>query len=83
MTPDDGKAVRAFGLAISRLRSERGLTQEALAYKISLTVSQLSRIERGKANPKWGTVVRFAAGLGVTTVDLARREEEIRVKLPS
>lgn len=72
------KELVAFGQAVRALRAERRMTQEDLAYKISLTVSQLSRIERGQVNPKWGTVTRIAAGLGLGPVELAAKAEEIR-----
>lgn len=77
MPPRDKELV-AFGQAVRELRAERRLTQEDLAYRISLTVSQLSRIERGQVNPKWGTVMRIASGLGLGPVELAAKAEEIR-----
>jgi transcriptional regulator with XRE-family HTH domain len=72
------KELVAFGQAVRELRAERRMTQEDLAYKISLTVSQLSRIERGQVNPKWRTVTRIAGGLGLGPVELAAKAEEIR-----
>jgi transcriptional regulator with XRE-family HTH domain len=38
----------------------------------------LSRIEAGGANPAWGTVVRLAAGIGVSISEIAATEERLR-----
>lgn len=57
--------------AIRRLREERALNQEEVAFEADLTVGSYARIERGEANPAWTTVVRIANGLGVTVADLA------------
>jgi DNA-binding XRE family transcriptional regulator len=63
----------ALGAAVRQLRAKRGLTQEALAQEASITVGHLSMIERGLANPTWGTVEAIAKALGVTIVDVAQR----------
>lgn len=63
----------ALGVAVRQLRAKRGLTQEALAQDAGITVGHLSMIERGLANPTWGTVTAIATTLGVTIVDVARR----------
>lgn len=48
------------------------MTQEALAHEAEITVGHLSMIERGLANPTWGTVGRIATALGVSVVDVAK-----------
>lgn len=53
----------ALGKAIRQLRTERGMTQEALAHAAGVTVSHLSTIERGHSNPTWATVKAVAAAL--------------------
>jgi transcriptional regulator with XRE-family HTH domain len=35
----------------------------------------LSKIERGRTNPTWGTVAAIAGALGVTIVEVAERAE--------
>jgi transcriptional regulator with XRE-family HTH domain len=67
----------ALGRAIRELRSERGLSQEAVALDANMQPSWLSHIEAGRRNPAWSTVQRIAAALGVRVSDLARRAEEI------
>lgn len=62
----------ALGAAIRDLRGKRDMTQEALAHEAEITVGHLSMIERGLANPTWGTVGRIATALGVSVVDVAK-----------
>jgi transcriptional regulator with XRE-family HTH domain len=65
----------ALAVLLKRLREERGLTQEQLAFDAGLTVSSLSRIERGLNTPNWRTVTRLADALGVSLVELATQAE--------
>lgn len=54
-----GEKIRAF-------RHERGLTQEALAGSLKLSVAYVSLIERGGRNPPYTTVIAIADALGVS-----------------
>jgi transcriptional regulator with XRE-family HTH domain len=60
---------------IVRLREERGMTQEDLAYASGVSIGALSRIERGLNDPHWTTFVLLAAGLGLSLVELVRAIE--------
>ena len=60
---DLGEKVRAF-------RLERGLTQEALADSLDLSIAYVSLIERGGRNPPYTTVVAIAHALGVSPRDI-------------
>lgn len=55
---------------LKRLREERGVTQEQLAFDAGITSSALSRIERGLNSPGWMTVRRIAKALDVSLVRL-------------
>jgi transcriptional regulator with XRE-family HTH domain len=55
---------------IRRLRKERGLAQEGLAFKAGLSTSTLSRIELGKHAPTVTTLRRIAGALDVTLAEL-------------
>lgn len=68
---------RALGEAIRQARSERGLSQEAVALDADMEPSWLSHIESGRRNPSWGTVQRIAAAIGVQVSDLALSAERI------
>ncbi len=59
------------GLAIHRLRLERGITQEALGFKSGVKIATLSRIERGETEPKIGALRKIAAALDVTLAEVA------------
>lgn len=65
----------ALGKAIQKLRSDRGMTQEALAHGAGITVGHLSKIERGLANPGWTTVVAIANALGLSVAELGNAAE--------
>lgn len=72
-----------LGLAIRELRLQARLTQEALAYQADVTVGQLSKIERGHSDARWGTVRKIALGLGVPLSELATRAETLEQELES
>ena len=67
---------RGLGWAIRRFRFEADLTQSALAQRVKVHPSQISRLEKGTDNPRWATVRRVAAGLGVSVAELAAVAEE-------
>ena len=66
----------ALGEAIRQLRHKRGLTQEDLAHHAGVTTGTLSLIERGEANPTWGTVQRVASALDVSMGTLGKLVDE-------
>ena len=62
----------ALGEAVQELRRKHGATQKALAAEADLTTATVSLIERGEANPTWGTLKKIAAALGVTMGELGK-----------
>lgn len=62
----------ALGEAIRQLRHKRGITQEDLAHEAGITTGTLSLIERGQANPTWGTVRNIASALSINMGDLGQ-----------
>ena len=66
----------ALATLLKRLREERAITQEQLAFEAGITVSALSRIERGLNSPGWTTVRRIISALGVSLVELAADLEQ-------
>lgn len=67
----------ALGAAIRTLRHKRGETLKTLAPKAGVTWGTLGVIERGEANPTWGTVRSIAAALDVSIGDLGRLAEKL------
>jgi transcriptional regulator with XRE-family HTH domain len=61
-----------------RLRMERGITQESLAFQAEVTIATLSRIERGVTNPVWPTLRKIANALAITPVELITAAEDAR-----
>jgi transcriptional regulator with XRE-family HTH domain len=59
-----------IGRRLAAHRTARGLSQEDLAGMAKLTVSQISRIENGKSDPKAGTLIRLATGLEIPVAEL-------------
>lgn len=57
--------LRRLGERVRGLRRAKGLTQEALARSLGLSVAYVSLIERGGRNPPVTTVVAIAHALGV------------------
>ena len=54
-----------IGINISKLRTERGITQEQLGRDIGLTASAISNIECGRSVPSVDTLRRFSELFGV------------------
>jgi transcriptional regulator with XRE-family HTH domain len=63
---DNGREVlRHLGERVRSIRHNRGLTQEALAEALDLSVAYISLIERGGRNPPYTTVLSIARALQV------------------
>ena len=52
-----------FGRRIQVLRKSRGLTQEALAEQVGISVDFLSLIERGRNSPSFESLEQFGRAL--------------------
>jgi transcriptional regulator with XRE-family HTH domain len=51
--------------AILDARQKSGLTQKELSEKTGITQADISRLEKGNANPSLRTLRRLAAGMGM------------------
>lgn len=61
---------------VRSIREEKGVTQEALAFKAEVSISTLSHIERGVTRgPAWLTIQAIADALDVTMVEIAAAVE--------
>ena len=65
----------ASARAVAYARAIRGITQKELAASSGIDQSDISKIERGIANPSVGTLERIAAALGGTL--------SIEIKMPA
>lgn len=59
-----------FGLNLSRLREQSGITQEELAFRASLHRTEIGLLERGGRIPKIDTAAKLAGALDVTLAEL-------------
>jgi transcriptional regulator with XRE-family HTH domain len=61
---------RTLGRKLRYLRSQSGLTQAELSKRVFMGRAYLSKLERGKILPRYITLVRLAACLGVSPAEL-------------
>ena len=66
----DEVGLRLLAQRLKQLRSEKKITQEELAYRSELTLSQIARIETVKINPTVSTMFRIAKALDVNITEL-------------
>jgi transcriptional regulator with XRE-family HTH domain len=64
------RALDAFGKNLRQQRTDKGLSQEALAEKADLDPTYISGIERGVRNPSVLSIVRIAEALEIESADL-------------
>ena len=67
----------ALGQAIRDLRSELGLSQEALAHKSGLNRTYVGDIERGERNVSFVNLRRLGKALDVPASELLARGERL------
>lgn len=66
---------KLVGSNLSRIRRERGLTQEQLEARSGFSQQYLSDLERGRRNPTVVTLFEIAQALGVDPREFLRPEE--------
>jgi ribosome-binding protein aMBF1 (putative translation factor) len=64
------EVLESLGEKVRAYRRDKGMTQEALAQTLELSVAYVSLIERGGRNPPFTTVVAIAHALGVSPGDM-------------
>lgn len=62
--------LKQFGQRLKHLRIEKGFTQESLANKADIEISQISRIERGLLNTSISNVNLIAQSLEINIKEL-------------
>lgn len=65
-----------FAEKLSKMRKERGLTQQEMAQKAGVGIAQLRRYEGGKSSPTLEVIKNISKTLGVTTDELIFDENE-------
>ncbi|SDE03553.1 Helix-turn-helix [Paenibacillus sp. CF095] len=59
-----------IGVIIRKLRTEQGLTQQALADEIGSSFSFVGRVERGESNVTLETIIKISNALKIEFFDL-------------
>jgi transcriptional regulator with XRE-family HTH domain len=67
----------ALGMAIRKLRTERGWKQREVERAADMSDGTISRLENGFNNPEWGTVARVAAAFGLRVSEFAALAEDL------
>lgn len=65
-----------FAEKLSKMRKERGLTQQEMAQKVGVGIAQLRRYEGGKSSPTLEVIKNISKTLGITTDELIFDENE-------
>lgn len=71
---------KAFGIVVSTLRVQKGLTQESLSGLAGIARSHLAALENGEKTAKMDTVWRIAEALGIRPSELVRKIENENMK---
>lgn len=66
----DEALLERFGKHLAKLRKQKKVTQRKLAYDSDISISQISRIERGLINPTLSTLNTIAASLQIPLKEL-------------
>ena len=67
---------KAFGIVISSLRVQKGLTQEGMSGLAGMARSHLAALENGEKTVKLDTMWRIADALGIAPSELIRKTEQ-------
>ncbi len=73
---------KAFGEVLRRLRTERGISQEALGHRSGLHRTYVSQLERGLKSPSLKTILRLVAVLEVDLADLMLQLQQEMASAP-
>jgi transcriptional regulator with XRE-family HTH domain len=66
----DEKVLRAFGKNLQLLRKQQDFSQEELAYRSGISLSQIARIETGRVNPTVCTLIVISRTLKIKPTEL-------------
>lgn len=65
-----------FANKLSKLRKEKGLTQQEMAQKIQIGIAQIKRYESGKCSPTLEVIKNIAKTLGISADELIFDKDE-------
>ena len=74
--------VSQLGVNLTKARELVGITQKELSEKVHIYQGDISKIERGNANPSVQTLQRLAEGMGMQLKIAANREPTASARMP-
>ncbi len=75
--PEHQQELDAFGMVLKRMRKERGLSQEELAWDAQLDPKFVSMLERGRKEPGYRTILKLSRALGCTSGHLMSEVDKV------
>ncbi|EJG03402.1 helix-turn-helix domain-containing protein [Flavobacterium sp. F52] len=66
----DQEGLQALAKRLKEIRSEKGVSQEELAYRSEITLSQIARIETVRINPTVSTIFKLVRALEIPLDEL-------------
>ena len=66
----DEEGLQLLAKRLKEIRAEKSISQEELAYRSELTLSQIARIETTKTNPTISTLFKIIRTLEISPSDL-------------
>jgi transcriptional regulator with XRE-family HTH domain len=66
----DEKFLLAYGANLKKLRAQRNITQEELAYQSGISLSQIARMETGRINPTVCSLLAISRTLRISASHL-------------
>ena len=66
----DEEGLKLLAKRLKEIRAAKGISQEELAYRSELTLSQIARIETIKTNPTISTLFKIIRTLEISPCDL-------------
>ena len=73
----------AFGVVLRKLRKERGLSQETLAFEAGIERNYISLLELGRNSASVKMLFKLAPALGVSVSDLMEKVESYLATCPT
>lgn len=64
-----------LGQKIKSIREEKSITQEQIAFNMDTDKANISRLESGRVNPRFITLLKVANELNITLSELLKIEE--------
>ncbi len=70
-----------FGKVITKLRKEKGLTQEKIAELANINEKYYGKIERGESSPTLIYIIKICDALEIKSYDLMKKYEDYKTRI--